>query len=280
MNKSWLMVDGNNLAWRAFHSIPRGLGFEGKPTAVTFGFLRDLASFQDRFAPDGVVIAFDSDTSLRLAQLETYKGKRKPQTPQQHHDRAEVSRQIRQLRDRILPRLGYKNVLIQDGYEADDMVAIACKEVKGDDVVIISNDRDLLQLVSGTVNIWNFRKRITLQAFHAEFNIRPAEWAEVKAMAGCLTDCIPGIEGVGEKSALDWMRETLDKGSRFYKRIEENQDVVARFLPLTSLPYPGAKCPSLHLDWPDPKEWKRVCAEFGMESLRMSCPIRATKLPF
>ncbi len=268
---TWLMVDANNLAWRAHHAL-NGLNHEGAHTDVIFGFLRDLIHFKGKFKADSCVICFDRGKSLRTKTFPGYKANRArgEMDPLRLMELQSVKDQLGELEEHILPDVGFKNVLSQEGYEADDLIASVCYDclLPNDEAVIVGNDRDLLQLLSGQVSIWNFRKHVTLQSFHAEWKLEPKQWADVKALAGCPTDGIQGIKGVGEITAAKFLRDGLKVGKTL-DRIASPEGIIMwdRNRKLVELPWPGLKQFLLYYDEPDPDAWDRICERYGMDSL-------------
>lgn len=265
---TWLIVDSHNLAWCSHHAL-EGLTHRGKSTSVLFGYLRDVIAFRDRFHADNVVHCFDKGKSLRKKLFPGYK----PFHEQGTLDEFRLL-ELRSVREQLsileeaLPAVGFKNILSQEGYEADDLIASVCHDsiLRGDEAVILSSDRDLLQLLSGQVSIWNRRKHVTLQSFHAEWDLSPDQWADVKALAGCKSDGIKGVKGIGEKTAAKFLRNQLKPGKSLDK-IRKGTEVWSQNLQLVGLPWPGVKPVFLHDDEPDPEAWDRLCKQHGLDSL-------------
>lgn len=276
MSRTWLILDVNNLAWRAFHSTG-GLAHGGEPTGVLFGVLRDLQRFQDEFATRDVVFAFDFGNGLREGSYPFYKESRRKRvfTDAEESARNDLAHQITSLRRSYLESLGYSNIFYARGFEADDVIASAVRGLpRGDRAVMVSSDRDLYQLLSRNVSQYSPAAKAglyTTAAFQAEYGIHPSQWPEVKAIAGCDTDDIPGMAGVGEITAAKWLRGEL-RGAK--------KDAIDAFvagpdyrgnLELVTLPYPN--CPGFR---PAPDDtspadaavaWTRLCERFGIWSL-------------
>lgn len=248
---TWLLVDGHFLSHRAWHTTG-GLRHEGQGTGVAYGFLRDLDMLADLFSMDRVILAFDSRTSLRRASYPTYKISRSlGKTDAEKADRAAFDVEVTQLRTVILPEIGYRNVWEVDGYEADDILAAVAKTVQAphDEAIIVSTDKDLWQCLEPHVSMFNpITKKITTSAsFREEWKIDPIQWADVKAFAGCDTDDIKGIEGVGEKTAAAWIRGTLKPGKK-YDLMNYGLDYYNLNIGLVRLPYPGLVLPEMQTD--------------------------------
>jgi hypothetical protein len=157
-----------------------------------------------------IAFCFDHGKPKRARLYPAYKANRKPESIEDKEHRSERNRQINLLRNEYLPAIGFKNVFWQEGYEADDLIAsIVRSNARLTDIAILSSDKDLYQLLSPRVFMWNRGKKTTLQSFYQEWGIKPDRWAEVKAMAGCTSDNIEGIDGVGEKTAIKFLNLVL-----------------------------------------------------------------------
>jgi hypothetical protein len=182
---------------------------------------------------------------------------------------AEANRQIRHLRNVILPGLGYRNVLCEKGFEADDLVASVVGNLsKKEEAIIVARDADYFQLLGPRCIIWNASKgkAITAQSFEQEYGITPSQWADVKAIAGCGSDDVEGIRGVGEKTAAAFLAGRLKPVSAKHILITLNHKIWKRNLPLVRLPYEGTPVFKLRKDKMDEKKWKRLCERLGFRS--------------
>jgi len=265
-----LILDTNNLCHRAFHALG-DLSHEGIRTGMVYGVLRDVLYLQDLYATDRVVFCFDRGRPKRLDDCADYKGRRRRGTEEEMDARAEVNVQIKRLRTKYLPAIGFRNVFSQAGYEADDVIASVCGDLpEGDGGIVVSTDGDLYQLLSADrVVIWNPRKRkpVTQASFTAERGIGPSMWPHVKAIAGCPSDNIAGVRGVGEKTAVKFLTGRLKSESKAFGRIVADDPLVERNLKLTRLPYPGVDRFALREDEVTPGRWERVARKLGMASL-------------
>lgn len=279
--KTDLIIDVSNLAYRAFHTVG-GLSYEGAATGVLYGIFRDIIVLKDRFEPDRIAFCFDSKTHKRREVYPEYKAnRRKPQTDEMVAARTELYRQLNDLRNSHLPNIGYYNVFYEEGYEADDLIASICfglEERKkaglpvGGDVVIVSTDQDLFQLLRcGRVLIYNpvKKKVMTEDSFSDEYGIRPGWWSMVKALAGCTGDGVPGIPGVGEKTAIKYLTFKLKCTAKAFKAIASGYwRIRDRNFKLVSLPFDGTPELKLTDDRPTMAGWNAVMGELGFESLR------------
>jgi len=272
MKPPLLLLDVSNLCFRHYFALPK-LMHDDAPTAVLFGFLRELVSLSERFRSVRFVFAFDSGVSLRKKACPTYKSNRHSAEREEVKRRELIGEQINNLRD-ILSDLGYANVFGAKGYEADDVIASISLDNVEDDVVIVSNDRDLYQLLDRGTSIWNGKYTVDLETFEREWKIPPHLWATVKAIAGCLTDCVEGIRGVGEKTAAKYIRDELKSSLKTHKAIVEGAKMWGENILLTRLPYEG--CPKFTIREDDfsADAWKGVCDKYGFDTLRRTWPGR------
>jgi len=274
MPKIWLVLDCSFLGHRSLHTAGE-LTFEGVQTGTVFGFLNQVLDLQELFGTGDVVFAFDSKTSLRKQLFPGYKQKRhsKDLTDEERQALDEFRKQMKRLRRKILPALGFANVLQAKGLEADDIIASVVQNSLGphDTAVIVTADHDLLQLVSEQVMFYNpnKRQRVTLQNFQNITGVRrPSQWKSVLEIAGCRTDEIPGVGGVGEKTAVQYINGQLKPKSKKHLAIVSGMEIRERNRKLTSLPFDGTPSFALGRSVLDRGEWDRVCTELGFRSLR------------
>jgi len=273
-----LILDMHFLAWRAFHSMGH-LTHEDIPTGVIYGMLKDLSMLQSDHDAGAVAFCFDSTESKRKALFPEYKKRRHTEehTEEETKARAELHRQIDSLREQYLFDMGFRNVFHQAGYESDDLIAALVKALGPDDeAVVVSSDKDLYQLLSGSVTIYNPNKgKIrSLQGFVKDYGIQPRLWAKVIAIAGCKTDEVPGIRGVGTTTALKYVRGELPAMSKKYQAIQNGWDIVKRNRRLVELPFAGVAPMHWSPDELDDDGWKRVTDALGMKSIRERMPWR------
>lgn len=227
--KKILLLDTPNLCHRAFHTFPKLKTRSGFPTGMVFGVLQNIFVLANCFKAVNFVWAFDSTSSNRKALYKGYKRNRKRDP--------EIYKQILHFRKIVLPKLGFKNTIIRNGYEADDIIAAYSKQKEK--YIIVSNDADLYQCLNKNVQICNSRSRnlISFSTFRKKYGILPEQWKFAKAIGGCNSDAIPGIPGVGEKTALAFLVGELDRGSKKYNTIISNQKLIDDFLKIVCLPF-------------------------------------------
>jgi len=278
-----LIIDANNLAHRTFHSLP-DLSHAGESTGVIYGFLRVLLSLQNELGSRQTAIAFDYGSSLRQQSYPSYKLSRRQKkalASQEDKDaRRDLHRQIRRLRDEILPAIGFQNILYADGYEADDVIASVCKSLSLEQLaVVVSTDHDLYQLLDVNISICKPKKGIgnvlvTPSTFHEEYGISAKNWSWVKAAAGCTSDDIQGLKGIGEITAIKFLLRTLKPTSKAYQTLDSaaGKELILNNLKLTTLPLEGCPRFSLKQDKISADSWRAAVEPLGMVSLLRYLP--------
>lgn len=257
-----LVVDVSNIAHIAFHST-RDLSYEDVPTGVLYGMYRKLETIAAEYMITDYAFCFDSSEYKRREILPGYKGERIKARAAEDEDMKQARKDMfRQIRDfyRLVLDGGCTNLFGAKGYEADDMIASVVKTMrdKVDRVYILSSDEDLYQLLAENVSMIKTKGLYTLKKFQSDYNIHPAQWASVKAWAGCSSDNVPGLVGIGEKRACQFLLGKFKKPEVFTDQIE----VYNRNIGLTRLPFPG--CPKTEvvlgqsLDWTPLKKYIHV----------------------
>ncbi len=204
-----LLLDGHSLAYRAFFALPpeNFSTTTGQPTNAVYGFTAMLINVLRDEQPTHVAVAFDrSEPTFRHEQYVEYKANRR-ETP------ADFRSQLSLIFE-VLDALGIPRLSVA-GYEADDIIAtltVAATEA-GMDVLIVSGDRDNLQLVNDHVTVLMTRRgisdmtRFTPQEVEAKYGLTPAQYPDFAALRGDPSDNLPSIPGVGEKTAARWVSE-------------------------------------------------------------------------
>jgi DNA polymerase I len=195
------LVDGNNLAYRAFFALPEELATtEGFPTNALLGFTNMLFKLLQDYRPKGVAVAWDTRPAERLETLGTYKSERRP-TPDL------LSEQFPYFRP-IVEAFGYRNLEFE-GWEADDVIATLATRADeaGIKTTIVSTDRDAFQLVTDHVTLMMTPRGVsdvnvyTPERVEARYGIRPDQIPDFIGLKGDTSDNIPGIPGIGDKTA-------------------------------------------------------------------------------
>lgn len=280
--KTWAVLDCHYLCHRAFHTAGH-LSYKGEPSGAAFGFLQALVQIYDEFSPDGFVFCFEHSRLYRRELFPEYKRRRKEMDYEEIEFRRRMAVQINDLRKRHLPAIGFRNIFRFRGMESDDvMAALAAKHgVQGGDfVMIVTADSDLLQcLHADSVVIYNPQKKKVFSEpwFRKEYGFPPAKWALVKSIAGCVSDNVPGISGVGEKTACRYIRQELEEKSKAYASIAEGEEIIRRNRKLVSLPWKGCPAPELVADELSDARWRKVCQSFGIRTLAGRAPVSVRK---
>jgi len=196
------LIDGNSIAYRAFYALPEDLATKsGQVTNAVFGFTRMLIRLLKDYHPDGIAVAWDvSRQTFRTESYPEYKAQRE-KAPD--HFRSQLP-----LMDEVLQTLDITQ-LRQDGFEADDIIATLTRNgvAAGWEVLIVTGDRDAFQLIEGQVKVVYTRRGISDIVLADEgyveerYGIRPDQYVEYAALRGDTSDNLPGVPGVGEKTA-------------------------------------------------------------------------------
>src|SRR5215203_3939504 len=195
------LVDGNNLAYRAYFALPEELATsDGFPTNALLGFTNMLFKLLSDYKPKGVAVAWDTRPAERLELAETYKADRRP-TPDLLGEQFPYFRPI-------VEAFGYRNLEFE-GWEADDVIATLATRADeaGIRTCIVSTDRDAFQLVSDNVSLMMTPRGVsdvqvyTPDRVEARYGIRPEQVPDFIGLKGDTSDNIPGVPGIGDKTA-------------------------------------------------------------------------------
>jgi DNA polymerase-1 len=241
-------------------------------TEVIFGFMKQLFAIKKKFPKYDLIFTWDSGKSFRKDLFPEYKLKRhsKEKTEEDKilDETTKIQTQI--LRTKVIPQLGFTNSFIQTGMEADDIIASTIASWPDEQYMVVSNDADLYQLLSFNVNMYKVKakKVYTVGDFRKDYDLEhPEDWAEVKAWAGCSTDEIPGVEGVGEKKAIAFIKREMEKGKIFNRlNSEESKQIYERNLPLVKLPFKGTLPVDIEKDNLKAKDFKSVFKHYDFRS--------------
>jgi DNA polymerase I len=281
MSKTFLILDCHWLCYRAKYSM-KDLSIESIPTGVVYGFLKDLITFSEMFHSTNFIFCWDSKYSKRQEIYPAYKQNRrdKEKTEEEQLYDIEFRKQIKKLRKIYLPKIGCSNIFQQKGYEADDIIASVCISIenKNDRGIIISADHDLYQCISPNISFYSPQKKemITKAKFEKEYGLIPQQWITVKCLAGCNTDNVKGIKGIGEKYAIKYIIGEMKETTATYQKIRK---LYSKYLlvnyPLVSLPYTGTKHFTIQPNNFSNNEWRSVGVKLGMKSIEKRNPFNA-----
>jgi 5'-3' exonuclease len=264
-----LIIDAQNICHIAKHSC-HGLTFGELDTGVIFGFLRQMKGFAKVHGTSDLAFAWDSPISKRKEMFKGYKAdrevKRREKTEVEKRFDAVASQQFNTLREYILPKLGFRNSFMEDGYEADDIMASIVMDKRNQGIkIIVSSDDDLLQLLNYCM-IWLPGKKclITKNSFSAIWEISPEQWVTVICLTGGHNN-LNGIPDVGPQTAVKYIRGILKPG-KLMDRIEGSSRLVKTNLPLVKLPLRGTPTPDIKTYYHSKKRFISVFEEFGLKS--------------
>ncbi len=234
-----LLIDGHSILTRAFYGVPILTNSEGVHTNAVYGFLNIMFKLIDEEEATALAVAFDLRApSFRHEMYEEYKGTRKG-LPDELHEQVPLTEQI--LADMGIP------ILTKEGFEADDILGTISRkaENEGAEVTIVTGDRDLLQLADthvkisipktskGVTTVYNYYP----EDVEREYGVTPVQFIDVKALQGDQSDNIPGVPGIGEKTAraliaeygsVEGVYENIDsvKPARAQKALEGNRELA------------------------------------------------------
>jgi DNA polymerase-1 len=235
-----LIIDGNYLAYKSFFVMPKELSAGEKPTGIIFGFFNQIFNVAKKFETNRFIICWDSKYNKRKQLLPTYKANRKKEMAEELIFEKEILfSQINSLRREILVGFGFSNNLILPGYESDDIISVLAKKLLSD-AIIVSADSDLYQLLD-YCPIYDTKKLYTGRDLWEEHDVTPDKWADVKAIAGCHSDNVEGVKGVGKKTAIKFLYNKLSKTSKAWYSINESQALIKNNYKFVKLPFEGAE---------------------------------------
>ena len=222
-----ILVDGNNLLFRSYYATAYTGNFmrnsEGFPTNGLFGFVNMINKIISEEKPTYIAVAFDVGKTFRHEKYSEYKGGR-DETPDDLKKQFPVAK-------KILDAMGIK-YLECPGYEADDIIGTLAKMVDIDDdfiATIISSDKDLLQLISNDVEVKLLKQKDFIRMNHDTFvetyGVEPIRMVDLKGLMGDSSDNIPGVKGIGEKTALKLLQKYVSVEG-IYEHIDEISGAV------------------------------------------------------
>lgn len=204
-----VLIDGHSILTRAFFGVPDLTNVSGLHTNAVYGFLNIMFKILEEEKPEDLIVAFDVKApTFRHKMFEAYKGTRKPM-PEELHEQVPLIQEV-------LTAMHIK-IMTLEGYEADDILGTAAKraEKEGYSVVIVSGDRDLLQLATDNILIRIPKTKqggTEIENYYAEdvvekYGVNPVEFIDMKGLMGDTADNIPGVKSVGEKTAAKLIKE-------------------------------------------------------------------------
>jgi DNA polymerase-1 len=242
------LLDGNSLAYRAFFALPESIGTsDGRPTNAIYGLASMLVKIIDEHHPAGVVVAWDAGMSGREVTYDLYKAQRKP--------RPDLLREQWPHLMPLVEAFGYANVKVE-GFEADDVIASLTRQAReeGIPVMVVTGDRDAYQLVGPGVRVMSTSRGITetkvydRDAVFERYGVPPELITDLMGLRGDTSDNIPGVPGIGEKTAtqllqrfgsLEGVLESVEEisGAKRKQNLVEHADDARMSKQLATLQY-------------------------------------------
>jgi DNA polymerase-1 len=242
------LIDGNSLAYRAFFALPESIGTsDGRPTNAIYGLASMLVKIIDEHRPQGVVVAWDAGMSGREVTYDLYKAQRK--------SRPDLLKEQWPHLMPLVDAFGYTNVRVE-GFEADDVIASLVRQAReeGIEVMVVTGDRDAYQLVGEGVRVMSTSRGITetkiydREAVIERYGVPPELVTDLMGLRGDTSDNIPGVPGIGEKTAsqllqkfgsLEKVLESVDEisGAKRKQNLTEHADDARMSKDLATLQY-------------------------------------------
>jgi DNA polymerase-1 len=234
-SKPFVLVDGSSYLYRAYHALPALSNSHGKPTGAIYGVANMLKKLIDDYRPDFLAVVFDAKgKTFRNALYSEYKANRPPMPK-------ELQVQVEPLLN-LIQAMGLP-LLRVPGVEADDVIGTLTRQAVelGGSVLISTGDKDMAQLVSDQVNLINTmdNTRLDRAAVIAKFNVPPERFIDYLSLTGDKVDNIPGVPGVGPKTAAKWLekfgslQEVISHADKVQGKIGEKLRAALDLLPLS-----------------------------------------------
>jgi DNA polymerase-1 len=260
-----MIVDGRYLCYRAKYNKQLKLTYHGVETGVIFYFFNTLQSLANKFDVTNTVIMWDiSKVGVRKDEFAGYKNREQLLTPEEREEKFKFEEAYINLMA-ICSNVGFATFDLPM-YEADDLIALWCKTYNRGTNIIITRDEDMYQLITNKTFVYDPDAKIKKNAewFRRTYDIQPDQWADYKAIAGCKSDTVPGIPGMGHKRTLAYLKGD----TQWEDRVLNNDALYMLCHNLVVLPHP-----SLDDYWLPYKETKldedefiNFCQAFGMRS--------------
>jgi len=245
-NEIILLIDSANIAYSALYTTGH-LSNQNKQTGIIYGFLKQILSLAKRFKTNQFIFCWDAGVTYRHFAYPEYKKQRQKSReadPEKMAAHKSLIKQNHQLIHFILPNLGFKNVCLQQYFEADDLLAYWTKKLKSKKIIMVTSDNDMYQCLNNC-DIWLPQKKelFTKELFTKKYKIKVSKWALAKAIGGCSGDNVKGIQGVSDpknpaSKALVYLQGKLKDG-KIKSRINSiaGQELIKLNLPLVTTPY-------------------------------------------
>ncbi len=218
-----VLIDGNAIIHRAYHALPKTMTTRaGEPTNAVYGFTTTLIKVLEDLKPDYLATSFDlAGPTFRHEHYKEYKATR-VKADQELYDQIPKVKQIVETMN--IP------IYEKEGFEADDCIGTVVERLKNSDVeiYIVSGDKDIFQLINGKVFVYSLRKGLSQMQtighdnIKLEYNLDPDDFIDLKALAGDSSDNIPGVPGIGAKTATDLIQK-FDTLENLYENLDSTE---------------------------------------------------------
>jgi 5'-3' exonuclease len=248
-SKPVLLIDSSNLTHAAFHTMG-SLQYNSRDTGVIYGYLKNILGLAEKFKTNDIMTFWDQHQSKREEVYPEYKKSRKEKKEELSEEEkiaySSLNKQSIDLLNEVLPRMGFRNNYIHRGYEADDLMAHWVKRLhrRGNRIIMVTSDADMYQCLNMCDIYSTIKKKLfTKNNLISDFGIEPCQWALAKAIGGCDSDGVIGIEGVADpkkqtSKALKYLQHKLPNG-KVKQKIESKKGrrIIKRNLPVVTLPF-------------------------------------------
>lgn len=267
-----LLIDSHALGYQACFAkgnIDKTLD-DGEAIGVVLGFLDWILYLGSKFRTNSFEFCWDCshETSLRRRRYDFYKAQRQEVDEETKKTKRAAKIQFRQLRDVILPKLGFANQHIAPGYEADDLIAKIVQSRLGR-YVVVTSDADMYQVLYGAKFYNPFTDMlVTSASLLRDKGVSYDQWCLVKQIGGCKSDNVPGVPGVGEATAISFLRKELPVHTKKYKAIvsDEGLDIIERNRWLVEIPLRSTPLPEHKPDTFSYMKFRNTCLELGLDA--------------
>lgn len=279
LQRNVVIIDAHSICHKMWHGMKVKLASNDLGTEIVYGFLREILHLSMRFNTNQFIFVWDSKVSKRKERYPWYKDK-----PKEHISEADKEKlkeaylQFKIIQTWVLKHIGFINNFYQDGYEADDIIAeiVHNYDSPAFNLIVVTRDEDMYQLLdSCTIYNHHNKTKVTKASFRAKYGIDPGQWSQVKRLAGCKSDKVPGIPGIGEKTAIKFLRGELNRGKKFLALEKDlgkvdKESIYIRNKWLVHLPLPGVKEFNKEINFVDEslslEGFKYVCDRLDIQS--------------
>jgi len=268
----YLIVDFSAVFCGAKYSLGTNDPSKENMDQIVYRFFKTILSISRKVGTNNMLWCFDSKKSIRKKYYPEYKGTRKKDKTEEDITFDNFCYKLAdEIRDEILPNIGFKNIYQQEYYEADDLCAKLIEQDSSTfhDFVCMTSDEDYFQLLRNDnlkeLYLVGKTKFYRKNDFVRDYDIDPDKWHLIKACAGCKSDYVVGVKGVGEKTAIKFLKGEMNHSAKKY------EDIIAfkhkgRNKALVTLPHKGTKEMTIVEDELSMENFTKFCMEFGFES--------------